>query len=83
MLMRARRKIRLETERLTLRAPLHADFQAWTGLRRESAEFLQPWEPAWAEDHLTRRGLHQPGLLGAALDRRRNRAAAVPDPAPG
>jgi ribosomal-protein-alanine N-acetyltransferase len=55
MLARSRRKIRLETDRLTLRAPLHADFNTWTGLRRDSAAFLTPWEPAWADDHLSRR----------------------------
>lgn len=52
----ARRKVRIETERLTLRAPQHADFTPWTELRRASAEGLVPWEPAWAADHLTRKG---------------------------
>ncbi len=55
MLSRVRRKLRLETDRLTLRAPLHADFHPWTELRRHSESFLVPWEPAWAEDHLSRR----------------------------
>ena len=50
-----RRKVRIETERLTLRLPAHPDFLAWTDLRRASADFLQPWEPTWAEDHLSRR----------------------------
>ncbi|MFD1343783.1 GNAT family N-acetyltransferase [Litorisediminicola beolgyonensis] len=50
-----RRKFRLETERLTLRAPVHSDYNAWTSLRRDSRAFLQPWEPAWADDHLSRR----------------------------
>ncbi len=50
-----RRVIRIETERLTLRPPVHGDFVAWANLRRESATFLQPWEPSWSEDHLTRR----------------------------
>ncbi|WP_322868012.1 GNAT family protein [Aquicoccus sp. G2-2] len=54
-MLRSRRKIRLETERLTLRAPLHSDFHAWTGLRRDSEAFLTPWEPHWADDHLSRR----------------------------
>ncbi|EAR49639.1 ribosomal-protein-alanine acetyltransferase, putative [Oceanicola granulosus HTCC2516] len=54
-MLRGRRKIRLETERLTLRPPQHADFHAWTGLRRDSADFLKPWEPTWSEDHLTRK----------------------------
>ncbi len=54
-MLRARKKVRLETERLTLRPPIHSDFRAWIALRHESAEFLQPWEPSWAVDHLTRR----------------------------
>ncbi|CUH62011.1 GNAT family N-acetyltransferase [Thalassobacter stenotrophicus] len=49
------RKVRIETERMTLRLPAHSDFRAWTGLRAQSADFLQPWEPAWAADHLTRK----------------------------
>lgn len=55
MLMRSRKKIRIETDRLTLRAPLHADFHSWTALRRDSEAFLSPWEPSWAADHLSRR----------------------------
>ena len=50
-----RRKVRIETERLTLRPPQHADFRAWSALRKASEEFLKPWEPTWASDHLTRR----------------------------
>ncbi|MCB5200134.1 ribosomal-protein-alanine N-acetyltransferase [Loktanella sp. DSM 29012] len=49
------RKVRLETERLTLRAPVHADFRAWAALRRDSADFLQKWEPTWAADHFSRK----------------------------
>lgn len=50
-----RRKVRLETERIVLRPPQHSDFTPWTSLRRESRDFLTPWEPTWAEDHLTRK----------------------------
>ncbi|MDJ0820817.1 MAG: GNAT family protein [Paracoccaceae bacterium] len=50
-----KRKIRLETERLSLRPPAHSDYNAWTALRRDSESFLVPWEPTWAEDHLSRR----------------------------
>jgi ribosomal-protein-alanine N-acetyltransferase len=50
-----RRKLRLETERLSLRPPVHSDFASWASLRLESRAFLTPWEPQWAEDHLTRR----------------------------
>ncbi|MBI1419000.1 MAG: GNAT family N-acetyltransferase [Limimaricola sp.] len=51
----ARRKLTLETERLTLRPPAHSDYRAWSDLRRDSAEFLKPWEPTWAADHLSRK----------------------------
>ena len=54
-MMGLRRKVRLETERLTLRLPAHADYRQWSGLRRASAAFLVPWEPTWADDHLTRK----------------------------
>ncbi len=51
----AKRKLRLETERLTLRPPTHSDYRNWSGLRRESKDFLVPWEPVWAADHLSRK----------------------------
>jgi [ribosomal protein S5]-alanine N-acetyltransferase len=51
----SRRKVRLESERLFLRPPAHSDFRAWSALRRDSAAFLTPWEPTWAEDHLSRK----------------------------
>ncbi|MDF3348857.1 GNAT family N-acetyltransferase [Sulfitobacter sp. KE34] len=54
-MMLGRRKLRIETERLTLRPPIHADFRAWAALRRASNDYLRPWEPTWAEDHLTRK----------------------------
>lgn len=50
-----KRKVRIETERLTLRPPVHADFRDWASLRQESRDFLQPWEPTWASDHLARK----------------------------
>ena len=50
-----RRKLRLDTERMVLRPPMHSDFTPWSALRRDSEGFLAQWEPSWAEDHLTRR----------------------------
>jgi len=50
-----RRKVRIETERMTLRPPKHTDFTPWTSLRVTSRAFLTPWEPAWADDHLSRK----------------------------
>lgn len=54
MLVR-RRRPRIETERLTLRLPEHGDYRSWVELRQSSRGFLEPWEPTWAEDHLSRR----------------------------
>ena len=51
----SRRKLKLETERMTLRAPLHTDFRPWVSLRSASRAFLTPWEPVWSEDHLSRK----------------------------
>jgi len=53
-----RRRPRIDTERLVLRLPTHSDFRPWSALRAESADFLTPWEPAWASDHLTRRSFN-------------------------
>lgn len=49
------RKVRIETERMTLRLPVHGDYRAWSSQRDQSRDFLVPWEPTWAGDHLTRR----------------------------
>lgn len=46
----------LQNERVRLRAPQAADFAEWAALRAESRDFLQPWEPTWASDALTRAG---------------------------
>ncbi|WP_207101003.1 GNAT family N-acetyltransferase [Paracoccus shandongensis] len=54
MFLRAR-PVRLETERIVLRLPAHADFHAWVSLRQSSRDFLTPWEPVWSPDHLTRK----------------------------
>ncbi|WP_299623624.1 GNAT family protein [uncultured Tateyamaria sp.] len=51
----AKRKLRIETERMTLRSPTHSDFRSWAALRHASAKHLTPWEPSWATDHLTRK----------------------------
>lgn len=50
-----RRKVRIETARLSLRPPQHGDFADWSELRRVSRDFLTPWEPSWAPDHLSRK----------------------------
>ncbi len=50
-----KRHLRLDTERLTLRLPRHADYRPWAALRETSRDFLAPWEPTWATDHLGRK----------------------------
>ncbi|MGB3244844.1 MAG: GNAT family protein [Sulfitobacter sp.] len=50
-----KRKFRVDTERLILRPPIHSDFRDWTTLRVKSRDYLTPWEPSWAYDHLTRK----------------------------
>ncbi len=52
---RAAIQVEIQTERLILRPPVARDFEAWSELRRESRDFLKPWEPTWTRDHLTRR----------------------------
>jgi ribosomal-protein-alanine N-acetyltransferase len=44
----------LHGEGLTLRPPVLDDYAAWAALRAESRAFLQPWEPIWPADDLTR-----------------------------
>ncbi len=44
----------LTTSRLYLRSPAMSDFAQWSDLRAGSRSFLQPWEPTWPEDDLTK-----------------------------
>jgi ribosomal-protein-alanine N-acetyltransferase len=37
-----------------LRTPSQFDYDAWSDLRSKSRDFLQPWEPLWPRDDLTR-----------------------------
>jgi ribosomal-protein-alanine N-acetyltransferase len=37
-----------------LRAPELCDYSEWAEVRGTSRDFLEPWEPAWADDELTR-----------------------------
>lgn len=44
----------LKGQGIELRAPRAGDHEAWAGLRQQSFAYLQPWEPSWPEDDLTR-----------------------------
>jgi len=44
----------IEGQRVTLRPPRRRDFEAWRELRRQSRDFLRPFEPRWTELDLSR-----------------------------
>jgi ribosomal-protein-alanine N-acetyltransferase len=46
--------LRVEGEGVWLRPPRAADFVEWRELRAQSRAFLQPWEPTWPADDLSR-----------------------------
>lgn len=47
-------ELRLDGEGVRLRPHRSGDFAEWAALRAGSREFLQPWEPTWPADDLTR-----------------------------
>ena len=46
--------VRLDGQRLYLRPPLERDWQFYAELRASSRGFLEPWEPLWVDDVLSR-----------------------------
>jgi [ribosomal protein S5]-alanine N-acetyltransferase len=58
-----RPELALSGDGLHIRPPQMADFEIWAALRQQSRDFLQPWEPAWPIDDLTR------GAFRRRLDR--------------
>src|SRR5271154_919 len=46
--------LRLDAGPVFLRPPRGADYGPWSDLRRCSRAFLQPWEPTWPADDLSR-----------------------------
>ncbi|WP_309083663.1 GNAT family protein [Chelativorans sp.] len=49
----------LEGALLRLRMPAPHDYPEWAALRGESRAFLEPWEPKWAPDELSRASFRQ------------------------
>lgn len=47
--------IALQGQRVLLRLPQSRDYDDWYKLRRDSQDFLRPFEPRWSELDLTRR----------------------------
>lgn len=44
----------LESGKVILAPPLSRHFEEWATLRSASRSFLEPWEPVWTDDELTR-----------------------------
>jgi ribosomal-protein-alanine N-acetyltransferase len=52
--LKPRPRLKLEGRAVYLRPPRLSDYRAWAALRAVSRPFLEPWEPTWADDDLTR-----------------------------
>jgi ribosomal-protein-alanine N-acetyltransferase len=44
----------LADAKVRLRPPRFSDYRGWQGVREQSRAFLEPWEPVWESDMLTR-----------------------------
>lgn len=60
--------LRVEGEGVWLRPPRAGDFADWRELRAQNRAFLQPWEPTWPADDLSRVAFRR-RLLAYARDR--------------
>ena len=60
--------LRVEGEGVRLRPPRAADYAEWRELHAQSRAFLQPWEPTWPADDLSRAAFRR-RLLAYARDR--------------
>jgi ribosomal-protein-alanine N-acetyltransferase len=66
-------ELRLDGSAVRLRPHRAADFAEWAALREVSRSFLQPWEPTWPLDDLTR-GAYRRRLAAYAQDMERGLA---------
>ena len=60
--------LRVEGEGVSLRPPRASDYTEWRELRAASRAFLQPWEPTWPADDLSRAAFRR-RLIAYARDR--------------
>ena len=54
-----RKKIELIGKKVFLRFPKMKDWSEWAELRQKSRKFLQPWEPSWPKNYLTKNFFRQ------------------------
>jgi ribosomal-protein-alanine N-acetyltransferase len=66
-------ELRLLGEGVRLRPHRSSDFAEWAALREASRNFLQPWEPTWPTDDLTR-SAYRRRLAAYARDLERGQA---------
>jgi ribosomal-protein-alanine N-acetyltransferase len=59
--------LRVDGDGVTLRTPRASDYGRWSDLRRRSKAFLQPWEPTWPADDLSR-GAYRRRLIAYQRD---------------
>lgn len=52
-------RVQIKGDGVMLRAPVLEDHEEWASLRTRSRAFLEPWEPLWSEEDLTRRAFRQ------------------------
>lgn len=57
----------LENDRVYLRPPRLRDYPQWSKVRSASRAFLEPWEPTWGEDALSR-GIYRDRTIRMARD---------------
>ena len=60
--------LRVEGDGVVLRPPRASDFAEWREVRAASRSFLQPWEPIWPSDDLSR-AAYRRRLMAYARDR--------------
>lgn len=60
--------LRVDGDGVYLRPPKASDYPEWRDLRARSREFLQPWEPTWPTDDLSRAAFRR-RLTAYARDR--------------
>ena len=60
----------LTGQRVILRAPRNRDYEQWRALRRDSREFLKPYEPRWTEADLNRQAFGARLVRGQAEARK-------------
>lgn len=59
LLSRRETALRLNGDAVYLRLPKRIDHKMWADVRAASKRFLEPWEPTWPVDDLTRRSFHR------------------------